>query len=223
MPDAACLSILNHFNFWSAVPLDGSASYSDLAKHTKLPLEAVRRVLEHATTIQLFTKAKESSHVKHTSRSAALAKSPGLRALVSTILDDAGAPMLVMNQALEKYSVGKSNLTTDINETAFSLLHSGENGELGKYKTSWDFIENDGEGKDKGWRQRNFVEFMRYIKEIFGLEKLILESYDWKSAGHAKVVDVRISYPLARILLTLLSSVALEVMIVLSWRNIFPT
>lgn len=189
MPDQAALSILNHFDFWSAVPLDGSASYDDIATHTKLPREVVRRVLEHATTLHLFVKAEKPSHVEHTSRSAALAKSSGLRALVSTVLDDAGPPLTVMNETLRRYGVGKTDLTTDMNETALALFHSG--GIFGgKYTTSWDFIENDGEGAQKGWRQRNFVEFMRYIKEIFRLESVILESYDWKSAGKAKVVDV---------------------------------
>lgn len=194
MPDQAALGILNHFDFWAAVPLDGSASYEDIAKHVKLPREVVRRVLEHSTTLHLFAKAEIASHVKHTSRSAALAKSSGLRALVSTILDDAGPPLTIMNETLRRYSLNKEELTTDMGETALSLFHSG--GIFGgKYTTSWDFIENDGDGVQKGWRQRNFVEFMRYLKEIFRLESVILDSYDWKSAGNIKVVDVSILAP----------------------------
>lgn len=99
-----------------------------------------------------------------------------------------------MNQALRKYSLGKPELTTDMKETAFALFHGGtgrkEEIAEGKYTTSWELIENDGEGEKKGWRQRNFVEFMAYIKDIFQLESVILESYDWKAAGKAKVVDV---------------------------------
>jgi hypothetical protein len=103
----------------------------------------------------------------------------------------------VMNQALRKYSLGKPKLTTDMTQTSFALLHGGqgrkEDVAEGKYTTSWELIENDGEGEQKGWRQRNFVEFMRYIKEIFQLESVIIESYDWKAAGKAKVVDVSFS------------------------------
>ncbi|VUC33916.1 unnamed protein product [Clonostachys rosea] len=188
MPDVASLNILNHFDFWSAVPLDGSASYATIAKHTALPEEVVRRVLEHSTTLQIFTRASTPGHVQHTSRSAALAKQSGLRALVSTVLDDAGPPMAVMNEALSRYSLNKTTLTTDMKETAFALFHSGAT--RGGYTTSWELLEQDGEGEKKGWRQRNFVEFMRYIKEIFQLEKVILESYDWKAAGKATVVDI---------------------------------
>ncbi|EEP81703.1 conserved hypothetical protein [Uncinocarpus reesii 1704] len=191
MPDAAALNIMNYFDFWSAVPLDGSASYADIAKHTSLPQDVVERVLAHATTLRLFSETepgKSTSRIQHTSRSAALARSPGLKALVSTILDDAGPPMMVMNQALEKYSCGKPALTKDMSETSFALLHSG--GAFGNFANSWDFIENDGEGEKKGWRQRNFVEFMRYLKEIFHLEKAVLDSYDWKAAGKITVVDL---------------------------------
>jgi hypothetical protein len=187
MPDTAALNILNHFDFWSAVPLEGSASYDEIAKHTNLPKEVVQRVLEHGTTLHLFTKAGPE-RVKHTCRSAALVKSSGLRALVSTVLDDAGPPMTVINEALERYSAGKPELTRDMNETSFALFHKG--GTFGNYKTSWDLLENDGEGENKGWRQRNFVEFMRYIKEIFRLEDVIKGAYDWKAAGKASVVDV---------------------------------
>ncbi|KAH7313595.1 S-adenosyl-L-methionine-dependent methyltransferase [Stachybotrys elegans] len=189
MPDTAVLNILNYFDFWAAVPVDGSASYQDIAKHTNLPLDVVRRVLEHGITLQLFARAEQPSHVKHTSRSAALAKSAGLKALVSTILDDAGPPMSVMTEALRRYSVGKQELTTDMRENAFTLFHSGA--PYGrKYANSWEFIENDGEGERKGWRQRNFVTFMNYLKDIFRLENVIKDSYDWKAAGKATVVDL---------------------------------
>ncbi|KAI5919442.1 sterigmatocystin 8-O-methyltransferase [Camillea tinctor] len=192
MPDAATLNILNYFNFWSAIPLGGSASYAEVAKHVSLPEPVVFRVLKHATSLRIFAETepgKASSRIQHTSRSAALAKSSGLRALVSTILDDAGAPMMVMHEALNKYSKGKPELTQEMTETAFALFH--RTGALGKkYDNSWDLLENDGEGEEKGWRQRNFVEFMRYVKEIFHLEEIVLDSNDWAAMGEGTVVDV---------------------------------
>lgn len=192
MPDAAVLNILNYFDFWSAVPLDGSSSYEEIAKHVSLPQEVVQRVLEHATTLRLFAYTTPSnvsaSRIEHTSRSAALAKSSGLRALVSTIMDDAGPPMMIMNEALERHARGKTELTLDMDKTSFALFHSG--GTFGKYTNSWELLENDGEGEKKGWRQRNFVEFMRYIKEIFQLEEVVEGALDWKAAGKVTVVDV---------------------------------
>lgn len=186
MPDAAALNILNYFDFWSAVSLEGSASYPEIAKRVSLPEDVVRRVLAHAVTLRIFEETepgKSTSHIQHNSRSAALARSSGLKALVSTILDDAGAPMMVMNAALERYSRGKPDLTQDMNETSFALFHAG--GQFGQHGNSWELLENDGAGEKQGFRQRNFVEFMRYLKEIFHLEG-VCKSYSNKMPYHYK-------------------------------------
>ncbi len=80
-------------------------------------------------------------------------------------------------------------MTQDLNETAFALFHS--TGPFGKkYTNSWEYLENDGEGEVRGWRQAKFVEFMKYIREIFHLEVVVLDAYNWKGAGKATVVDV---------------------------------
>ncbi|KAF2109815.1 S-adenosyl-L-methionine-dependent methyltransferase [Lophiotrema nucula] len=193
IPDVAALNIINHFDFWSAVPLEGTATVGDVAKKTQLPEEVVQRVIEHVTTLRYFAYTNPSipktSKIQHTSRSAALAKSFGLRALVTSTIQDCGPPMLVMPEALEKYSLGQQSLTRDVDKTAFALAHSG--GEVfGKYGTVWDYLEHDGNGEKKGWRQRNFNGWMQYIKEIFGTDAVLLEAVDWKTAGEATVVDV---------------------------------
>ncbi|KAI0155216.1 S-adenosyl-L-methionine-dependent methyltransferase [Xylariaceae sp. FL1272] len=190
IPDAACLNILNHFNFWTAVPLDGSASFEEIAKSVSLPKDVVERVLQHGFTLRLFDQVEsDPSQVKHTARSAALAKQSGLRALVSSVLDITGAPMMTLHAALEKYSRGKSALTQEMSETAFALFHSS--GPLGaKYVNSWDYLENDGEGDRRGWRQKEFIEFMHYLNDIFQLKGVILNAHDWETAGSSTVVDV---------------------------------
>ncbi|KAI0401078.1 sterigmatocystin 8-O-methyltransferase [Xylaria palmicola] len=194
IPDAACLNVLNHFNFWSAVPVEGSATYPEIAERVSLPLDVVTRVLQHGITLRLFAEAagdgSSSPKIQHTSRSAALARQPGLQALVSSVLDISGPPMMALTSALEKYSKGRTELAQDMGETAFALFHgTGPFGQ--KYTNSWDYVENDGEGARRGWRQQKFVEFMRYInKEIFHLDGVILDAYDWAAAGKATVVDV---------------------------------
>jgi hypothetical protein len=197
VPDASCLNILNQFYFWNAVPVDGEASFEEIAQKVELPVEVVSRVLDHAVTMRFFTKASPAATcVRHTSRSAALAKDPGLIALVQTVLDETGPPMMVLPEALRKYSQGKKEMTRNMDETAFRLCHSG--GVWGDFKHSWEFIENDGvkeeevgwEKKSKGWRQRNFVKFMAYIKDLFKTEDIMLNALDWAAAGDATVVDV---------------------------------
>jgi hypothetical protein len=137
MPDVATLNILNYFTFWSAVPPSGSATYPEIAQRTSLPQDAVQRILEHAVTLRIFSAAepgKSTTSIQHTSQSAALARSSGLRALVSTLLGDAGPPMMIMSEALQKYSWGRSDLSRDMSENPFALFHSG--GTFGKFDNS---------------------------------------------------------------------------------------
>ncbi|CAE7021182.1 hypothetical protein CFE70_002965 [Pyrenophora teres f. teres 0-1] len=189
IPDASCLNILNRFNFWNTVPIHGEATFEQIAKQTKLPLEVVSRVLEHAVTMRFFVKpSPTATSVRHTSRSAALVQDAGLSALVQMVLDGSGPPMFMLPEALRRFSQGKPDISKDINETAFKLCHSG--GAWGDYENSWDFIENDGEGEEKGWRQRSFIKFMAYIKDLFQTESHVLGAIDWKAAGDATVVDI---------------------------------
>lgn len=192
MPDAACLNVLNQFDFWSAIPVDGSASYEEIAKHVELPLDVVQRFIKHAVTLRIFAETdpgSASTRIRHSSRSAAVVTNPGLKALIFVTLEMVGGPMMTMHKALERYSHGKPELPQRMDQTAFALLHSsGTFG--GKYENCWDMLENDGEGERKGWRQRNFVTFMEYVKEIFMLEGVVADAYDWEAAGDISVVDV---------------------------------
>lgn len=194
MPDIATLNVLNQFDFWSAVPVDGTATHEQIAKHTSLPVEVVQRTLDHAVTMRYFARPEPTStSVKHTSRSAALAKDAGLKALVQMVLDETSPPMMLLPEALRRFAVGKEEISKVQKETAFSLCHSG--GIWGEYDNTWDFIENDGDGEKKGWRQRNFIKFMAYIKDLFKTESIVLDAIDWKAVGDATVVDVSILHP----------------------------
>lgn len=171
--------------------MDGTATHEQIAKHTSLPVEVVQRTLDHAVTMRYFARPEPTStSVKHTSRSAALAKDAGLKALVQMVLDETSPPMMLLPEALRRFAVGKGEISKVQRETAFSLCHSG--GIWGEYDNTWDFIENEGEGEKKGWRQRNFIKFMAYIKDLFKTESIVLDAIDWKAAGDATVVDVSI-------------------------------
>lgn len=174
------------------MPLNGSATYAQVAQKTRLPVDVVYRVLQHGVNLRLFAEVDlgdGKTGIEHNSRSAALAKSPGLQALVSSTLDDAGAPVMLLHESLRRFTQDKDSLTQNMDESAFALLHkAGVYGE--KYERCWDFVENDGDGDRKGWRQRQFVEFMKYIKGLFHMEDIVLEAHDWASVGGATVVDV---------------------------------
>lgn len=148
VPDIATLNVLNQFDFWNAVPVDGTATHEQVAKHTNLPVEIVQRTLDHAITMRYFKRTDPTSaSVQHTSRSAALAKDPGLGALVQMVLDETSPPMMLLPEALRRFTVGKSEISRSQKETAFRICHSG--GVWGDYENTWDFLENDGEGEKK--------------------------------------------------------------------------
>ncbi|UNI16454.1 hypothetical protein JDV02_002886 [Purpureocillium takamizusanense] len=191
MADSATLNILNYFNFWDAVPLDGDASFAEIAKAVRLPQEAVEAILPYAFCNRIFepvTIGDPNSRIRHTSRSAAMIKDPTLRIIVNLTIDGLGGPLSILNRALEKNFLGKDKLTNEISETPFGMLYKG--GPLGQFKDYYDWLDRDGEGERKGWRQRDMVESLRLAKEKMGAESALLEALDWAGAGKATVVDL---------------------------------
>lgn len=69
------MDVLNQFDFFSAVPTGGSATYSEIVERTKLPEEVVRRILRYAFTMRLFAPVGRDS-VKHTATSAYILRTP---------------------------------------------------------------------------------------------------------------------------------------------------
>ena len=186
------LDTLNYFNFWHAVPLEGSASYDEIAEQVDLPEEVCRRLLEHALTLRLFAQvepASPKSRICHSARSAVFARASGLRAVLTTMMDNAAPPLACLPRALNRSARGKRELSRDFKDNAWTFAHSG--GLLGKYEDSWAMIEDDGEGDEKGWRQKDMVEGMRSIKNGLKTNELLLNMTDWTAAGEAAtVVDI---------------------------------
>ncbi|KYK57376.1 hypothetical protein DCS_04385 [Drechmeria coniospora] len=192
MADSATLNILNYFNFWDAVPLEGSASYAEIAMSVQLPQEAVETILPYAFCNRLFeleTPGTADSRVRHTSRSAAFIKEKSLRVLVGLTIDGLAGPLAILNRSLEKNFLGKKELSNDISDTPFGMLYN-QGGALGQYKDYYDFLDREGEGERKGWRQRDMVESLRLAKEKWDAEGALIKAIDWAGAGKATVVDV---------------------------------
>lgn len=185
------MNVLNHFNIWNAVPLDGDASYEEIAKKVNLPHEAIRRIMDHAVTIRLFALVDPTSsepRVKHTSRTVPMVRDPDTMSLIATTLDSNGPPVLALARALDKWAVGQEEFPKDTGKLAFNLAYSG--GLWGKYDTLWDLIENDGEGDRKGWRQAEMVGTMRFVKNTLDLDNVLVKATDWATPAGAHIVDV---------------------------------
>ncbi|RYO88275.1 hypothetical protein DL766_003713 [Monosporascus sp. MC13-8B] len=191
LADATVLNVMNEFDFWSAVPLDGTASYEEIAERTNLPVDAVRRVIRHAFTFRFFAETNPgdpSTRVRHTAFSGVLVRSAGPRGAFQTIFEIAGGPTLMLDKALRKYSAGQAEMAQGADKSAFALFNC-QHGD-GKYTDYWQYLENSGEGEKRGHRQKSFSKFMNFLTSLFGHENVMVQCYDWKSLGAATVVDV---------------------------------
>ncbi|RYP92595.1 hypothetical protein DL770_001237 [Monosporascus sp. CRB-9-2] len=191
LADATVLNIMNEFDFWSAVPLDGTASYEEIAERTKLPVDVVRRVIRHALNFRFFAETNPgdpSTRVKHTALSGVLVRSAGARGAFQTMFEIGGGPTLMLHQALRKYNAGRAKMAQGVDKSAFALFNS-QHGD-GKYTDYWQYLENSGEGGKKGHRQKSFSKYMDFVTSLFGHENVMAQCYDWKSLGAATVVDV---------------------------------
>lgn len=106
MSDQLVLSTLAHFDFFSAVPLDGSISYADLASKVGLPEERVRRFVRQAMTNRVFRESKPG-YVTHTAASAVPVRIPSLKSFIGHNTEDGGPASNKVIQALEKWGASE--------------------------------------------------------------------------------------------------------------------
>lgn len=197
MAEASTLNVLNYFDFWHAVPIDSKegVSFDEISKKVDLPYDVVRRVLEHAISNRFFDKVDHTVkghdiRVVHNSHSAVLHDNEDLAGDVTNQLDHFGPPLMTLARALEKWTKGKDKLCIEMGKLPFNYAYSG--GYLGKHDTVWEYVEEDGEGDRKGWRQGEMVKAMRYLKTQLDFKETMLFSLtDWNNPPNAHVVNVR--------------------------------
>jgi hypothetical protein len=199
--DIMTLDVLNQFNFFSAVPLGGSATYGDIARTTTLPESIVRRILEHATTVRLFSEGPPGSDaVVHTATTAFLAKNPLVCSWVSHNLEELRPAALYFPESLRKFNAGREESSEEVVESAFSLADVDRTGHP---TTFWDYLKHDPEGKPEGFRAKRFAEAMQTasLASAASRDDVVKLGFDWASLGEATVVDVSLSnsrpFPLA--------------------------
>ncbi|KAF7548437.1 hypothetical protein G7Z17_g7058 [Cylindrodendrum hubeiense] len=177
------------FDFFSAVPLGGSASYSEIAVKTNLPESTVRRVLRHAMTMRLFEeKPPGSGNLTHTSTTAYVAKYPTWRSFLGHNLEDLRPGTLHVPESLRKFSAGKEKPSEEVLESGVSLADVDR---LGYPTSCWEYLDRTPEGKPEGYRANRFAEAMQIASSTEAIKSSdLLTAFDWKSYGEATVVDV---------------------------------
>ncbi|RMZ82434.1 hypothetical protein DV737_g2091, partial [Chaetothyriales sp. CBS 132003] len=188
--DLLTFDVLNSFNFWDAVPLNGSASYSEIAKSTNLPESIVRRFLRYAFTLFVFTESPlGSENVVHTSASAYIARSRFVQAFLAHNLEDIRPATTVGVNALKKWVAGHVDPPQEVTTCAMPL--ATDDG-VERRTDFWTYIDNfERHDQPKGFRAKRFAEAMQGLTQNTAtIIEATLKLFDWKSLNDATVVDL---------------------------------
>jgi len=171
------LNILNSFNFWDAVPLNGCASFANIAAKTSLPEFTVKRLLRYAFTVNLFAPTSPGSNeVKHTLFSAFYVREPGARAWTGHNLEEIWPAAAASAAGLKKHG-GKL-----IEPNACGLSDT-----LASGKPFFQWINEP----SQQWRVERFGQAMQWMSKSPAMDlNTIFGLYDWEKLGKAKLVDV---------------------------------
>ncbi|RAL00866.1 O-methyltransferase [Aspergillus ibericus CBS 121593] len=182
--------VFNNFDFWHAVPLNGSASYADIAQSTNLPEQIVRRFLRLAFTMFVFSEEEPGSdRVVHTAASAHMVRFPFVRAFVAHNMEDVRPAATVGVDALKKWFVGHAEPPEDVATCALPL--ATDNGRQ-RGTDLWTYLEDfERPDQPKGFRAERFAQAMQGLRETSGaMTEMTLKEFDWDSLNEATVVDV---------------------------------
>jgi hypothetical protein len=175
------LHAIVHFGMADAIPQHEHVPFKAVAKTVGLSTDRVQRILRHAMTNNMFHEPRPG-YVGHTGLSSILIRQPASKAWILHSLED--IPTAKVIQAMEKW--GDSMDTTETaSQLYFDHLASNPGG------TWWSVMENDGEGKKKGYRMQRFGEGMSWVSGGTSSKyDYLLQGFDWGSLGEATVVDV---------------------------------
>lgn len=182
------LDMLNHFDIWSKVPLDGSASYAEIANATKIPESLIRRFLSVAMRMHLFREEKPGSdRIVHTAASAYPVREPVMQSFIAHCMEDTRPVSVKGVQSLEKFFVGSSEASEELSHSPFEIAYPG--------RSVWDLLSQDEPpGKPKGYRATRFAEAMQAIAKSSSVgTEVAVNAFDWDKLGESTVVDVRLA------------------------------
>lgn len=156
----------------AAVPLDGEASFQQIATKTGLSEDFVRRIIRYATTSRIFNEHRPG-YVVHTAASAILATDASQRANIDQNMEVAYPASAKINEAANAVASGEPN------QTAFNLA-------FGTDKTWFEYMRED--DQQSGSR---FNESMKYwtSNATYSADHIV-DGCDWGSITDGLVVDV---------------------------------
>ncbi|KAL2054933.1 hypothetical protein ABVK25_004755 [Lepraria finkii] len=174
MIDVSVLQVIYRFKLAQAVPLDGGATYAQIAEKTGLSEHRVSSVIRQAMTNQIFHE-DSLNHVVHTAISAILVKDPAMWDWVGYFVEEAYPSSARWTEAMLRYPNSQ-----EPNESPFAVAFSDAAPEgFFKYLS------------DNKVTQARFFGAMKGVGTAPGLQyHHVANGYAWDRLGSATVVDV---------------------------------
>jgi hypothetical protein len=170
--DSLSLEAIYHFDLANAVPLDGEATFADIAKSCSMDEAKITRLIRHAITNRIFYEPRPG-FVSHTAASRLLAKDQQMRDWVGMNLED--------------FVPANSKVITAMEQFPFSEEPSESGFVLANNETVPMFIIL---GKNKT-RAKRFGGAMASLTEGKGYApSYLVKGYPWQNVGSGTVVDV---------------------------------
>ena len=174
--DALGLRVVYHYRLANAVPLDGAASYAEIATSSGLKESLCRRFIRLAMGSNIFDENPKDKRVMHTAASRKLATDQGLSDAVGLELEDIAPAASKLINVWEKYGQDSSEPT----ESAFSIYNETD-------KTVFGVLASQPE------RGRRFGGAMGFFTKGDSWDlRHLLASFDWRSVDKLgdTVVDI---------------------------------
>lgn len=118
--DQVILRIIWHYKLAHAVPLDGVATYDQVANASKLTKSLVVRAIRASIPLRIFDEPKPG-HVGHTALSRLLATDEGFSSVIGLQVEDIGPSSARLIQAWEEFGADAG----EPDQSAWSLAHGG--------------------------------------------------------------------------------------------------
>ncbi|KAJ9399551.1 hypothetical protein DTO282F9_3425 [Paecilomyces variotii] len=170
--DTSALILIYHCKLYQHIPLNGTATFENIAAKSGLDIHRTRLALRHAMTRRFFCEP-QPNHVAHTAASALLVTQPDFVDFLGHQLNDTLPAVANLSKTIDRY--GNS---TEPN-------HSATNVAFGTDENPMSFIAS---GTVSGPR---FSGAMRWVAKTGSFDdRHIVENYPWDDFGEGTVVDV---------------------------------
>lgn len=177
--DVATLQVIYRFKLGQAIPLEGGATYAEVAEKTGLTEHRVSSVIRQAAINHIFCEDRPN-HVIHTVISKLIITDPLMWDYVGHYTEENFPTVAKMAPALAKWPKSE-----ELHETPFSLAFD--------YYKPGGFFQYTKENADS---QKRFFNVMREVGMAPGVDyRHVAKGYDWEGLGNATVIDVSLPHP----------------------------